>query len=210
MARMTGFVFQDEYLVRLAKLSDQELGRLVRALAIYHLSGEEQDLAGRESVAYDFIKADIDKADQSYAKKCENMKRQPHAIAPNCPQLPTDDDNGEQLTPNINSNSNSNTNNNLDKESKENSLKRVKEKPPSRFTPPTIDEVETYCLERMNGVNAQVFIDFYSAKGWKIGNSPMKDWKAAVRTWEQRDNKTPQSHVSTNPFMEAVQRGDFQ
>lgn len=75
MARMTGFIFQDEYLVRLAKLSDQEVGRLVRALAEYHKTGEAKELAGRESVAFDFIKADIDRIDEQYAEKCENNRK---------------------------------------------------------------------------------------------------------------------------------------
>ena len=70
MAKMTGFIFQDEYLERLAKLSDQELGRLVRALATYHATGETQDLAGRESIAYDFIKVDIDRIEEKYSAKC--------------------------------------------------------------------------------------------------------------------------------------------
>ena len=74
MARMTGFVFQDEYLERLAKLSDQEVGRLVRALAEYHATGKEQELAGREGVAYDFIKVDIDRIDQKYEARCETNK----------------------------------------------------------------------------------------------------------------------------------------
>lgn len=74
MARMTGFVFQDEYLERLAKLSDQEVGRLVRALAEYHATGKEQELAGREGVAFDFIKVDIDRIDQKYEARCETNK----------------------------------------------------------------------------------------------------------------------------------------
>jgi uncharacterized protein YdaU (DUF1376 family) len=56
-----------------------------------------------------------------------------------------------------------------------------------RFTPPTFQEVQDYCLERRNQVEPNRFIDFYSAKGWKVGNSPMKDWKACVRTWESRE-----------------------
>lgn len=94
MARMTGFVFQDKYLDRLAKLSDQEVGRLVRALATYHATGEEQELKGRECGYYDFIKGDIDEIEQAYQKKCKNMKReQLPPIAPNCPQLPSTADN---------------------------------------------------------------------------------------------------------------------
>lgn len=59
----------------------------------------------------------------------------------------------------------------------------------SRFTPPTLDEVRAYCLERKNNVDAERFIDHYTAKGWMIGKNPMKDWKAAVRTWERTSNK---------------------
>lgn len=74
MARMTGFVFQDKYLKRLEKLSDQEVGRLVRALATYHASGEEPELKGRECGYFDFIRADIDEIEQRYTAKCETNK----------------------------------------------------------------------------------------------------------------------------------------
>ena len=59
-----------------------------------------------------------------------------------------------------------------------------------RFVPPTVEEVQTYCRERNNGIDAAAFIDFYAARGWKYGQGrPMVDWKAAVRTWESRENK---------------------
>ena len=54
------------------------------------------------------------------------------------------------------------------------------------FVKPTVDEVRAYCQERKNDVDAESFIDFYQSKGWKVGNAPMKDWKACVRTWEKR------------------------
>lgn len=72
----------------------------------------------------------------------------------------------------------------IDKEKKEKS----KKKSATRFTPPTAEEVRAYCQERGNNVDPERFVDFYAAKGWKIGSSPMKDWKAAVRTWEKRDS----------------------
>lgn len=56
-----------------------------------------------------------------------------------------------------------------------------------RFTPPTREEVQAYCMERGNNVDAEAFIDFYTSKGWMVGKNPMKDWKACVRTWEKRD-----------------------
>ena len=61
-------------------------------------------------------------------------------------------------------------------------------KPRKRFTPPTVDEVAAYCRERGNAVDAQRFVDFYASKGWKVGSSGMKDWRAAVRNWERQDN----------------------
>lgn len=58
-----------------------------------------------------------------------------------------------------------------------------------RFTPPTLQEVQVYCMSRHNNVDPEKFIDFYSAKGWMIGKNKMKDWKAAVRTWEKGERE---------------------
>lgn len=55
-----------------------------------------------------------------------------------------------------------------------------------RFTPPSVEDVRSYCIERKNGIDPQAFVDYYSARGWKLGKETMKDWKAAVRTWENR------------------------
>ena len=83
---------------------------------------------------------------------------------------------------------------------KENDLTVIKEKR-QRFSPPTVDEVAEYCRERRNKVDPQRFVDFYAAKGWKIGQNPMKDWKAAVRTWEQREgNITPLKTVTAQQY----------
>lgn len=59
-----------------------------------------------------------------------------------------------------------------------------------RFRAPKLEEVRAYCNERKNNIDPEQFIDYYQSKGWTIGkNAPMKDWKAAVRTWERRDKK---------------------
>lgn len=52
------------------------------------------------------------------------------------------------------------------------------------FTPPSVDEVQAYCQERGNTINAEAFVAFYASKGWVVGRSPMKDWRRAVITWE--------------------------
>lgn len=61
--------------------------------------------------------------------------------------------------------------------------------PPYRFTKPSVEEVKAYCIERGNNVDAQKWYDYYTANGWKVGRNPMKDWKAAVRTWERTEKK---------------------
>ena len=84
------------------------------------------------------------------------------------------------------------------------------------FTPPTIDEVREYCRSRNNNVDPEQFYDFYESKGWMIGKNRMKDWKAAVRTWERDRNRASQS-AKTNEgsfdtddfFQAALQRSMF-
>ena len=66
-------------------------------------------------------------------------------------------------------------------------------KPQKRFTKPTIEEVQAYCQERGNSVDAQKWYDYYSANGWRVGKNPMKDWKAAIRTWERGDSNGKQN-----------------
>ena len=55
-----------------------------------------------------------------------------------------------------------------------------------RFAPPSVEEVDAYIKEQGYAFDAESFVDFYSSKGWKVGSQPMKDWKAACRTWQRR------------------------
>ena len=68
-----------------------------------------------------------------------------------------------------------------------------------RFVKPDAEEIESYCKERNNSVDAQQFFDYYESKGWKVGKSPMKDWKASVRTWEKNDYGYHNKTVSEEP-----------
>ena len=60
-----------------------------------------------------------------------------------------------------------------------------------RFVKPTLSEIEQYCIERNNNVDAQHFYDYYESNGWKVGKNSMKDWKACVRTWERNGYDKP-------------------
>lgn len=72
------------------------------------------------------------------------------------------------------------------------------DKPPTRhrFIPPTVEDVRRYCTEKGYTVDAQGFVDYYKSNGWKVGRNPMKDWKAAVRTWHRKDH--PNGKVESN------------
>ena len=60
-----------------------------------------------------------------------------------------------------------------------------------RFEKPTLSEIEQYCIERNNNINAEQFYDYYESNGWKVGKSSMKNWQAAVRTWERSEYRKP-------------------
>ena len=74
------------------------------------------------------------------------------------------------------------------------SLQRVRAR--GSFVPPTVEEVAAYCRERHNSVDPQAFVAFYESNGWKVGRNAMKDWHAAVRTWERRESRSPQQAVA--------------
>ncbi len=76
-----------------------------------------------------------------------------------------------------------------------------------RFTQPTLDEVRAYCQERHNSVDPEQFIDFYISKGWMVGKNPMKDWKAAVRTWERQNHnggRRTQSPMNNSDYLDEI------
>lgn len=165
----------------IAPLGDAEKGRLFDAMLTYAETGEEpSEFKGNERFLWPVAKQDIDRT----AQKCENLRANAAkgglAKSRNKQELANDSKSYQTLAK---------------PSHKDNDKDNVKEKTKEvskRFSPPTLEEVTAYCKERSNKVDPQRFIDFYASKGWKVGNTPMKDWKACVRTWEQRDNAPAQ------------------
>ena len=81
----------------------------------------------------------------------------------------------------------------ITKDNKE--TKQKKGNTAGRFTPPTVEQIRQYCDERGNSIDPERFFDFYEAKGWMIGKNKMKNWKAAVRTWESHNNARQERSV---------------
>jgi DNA-binding PadR family transcriptional regulator len=65
----------------------------------------------------------------------------------------------------------------------------IKEERALSFFKPTIEEIEYYCIGRYSPIDAELFFDYYESIGWIVGKSPMKDWKATIRTWEKREEE---------------------
>ena len=186
----------------LEKLQPAEVGRLILAALKYDATGEQPaSLPGKEDLIWPMIMAQIDRANASYEAKCETnrqnaLKRydgmRPHTTA--C--------DGTQY--------NKNTIQDEDNTKTKTNTEGVKGKAVA-FRPPKLEEVEAYCLERGNGVDPQHFIDYYTSNGWRVGRNPMKDWKAAVRTWEKKDaaSRKPEK-LTNNIFAEiAMEEGIF-
>lgn len=175
------FCAYHSYIKQCKGLSDGELGRLFRALLEYSASGKVPELNGRESVAFDFMSANIDRDAESYKDTCnrnrENISKRYERIRANTTAYETyqekEEEKEELLKKDI---------------SNEISKKSTRQK---KFVPPTVEEVAAYCLERKNKVDAAYFVDHYTSNGWKVGKQNMKDWKAAVRTWEKNGYNQP-------------------
>lgn len=185
--------FYYSYRKKLEKLSDQEVGRLVRSLLEYGETGETEELAGRESIAFDFIADDINRAKAAYEERC--AKNQRNIEKRYARQDDTNVYDGIRTNTNVyetyQTKDKPKTKTKTKDKTKDNSLppNGVSDTRAKRFTPPTLDDVSAYIRERGSNVDAQRFLDFYTAKGWMVGKNRMKDWKAAVRTWEKRDSE---------------------
>lgn len=171
------------YLEIMEELTDAEKGRLFTACLLYSKTGEAPELSGNERYLFPAFRSQIDRDNAEYAKKCAinrkngelggkrtgaNAPHSPPERPPNAPQGKGEGKGKGKGKGEGNSPSGSIT----------------------RFAPPDLAEVAAYCRERENCVDPQRFVDFYASKGWMVGKSPMKDWRAAVRNWE-RGETTP-------------------
>jgi len=191
---MKGFVAYIDDIAAMKDMSDEQIGKVFRALAEYTATGrmpQTEDITSQ--VVAGILSAKIDRDRQTYETRVQNGRL---GGRPKKNPMVSDENRNNPMVSDENRN-------NQNENEKENVNVKVNEKEREnrkRFTPPTLDEVRVYCSERNNSVDAQMFIDFYASKGWRVGNQSMKDWKAAIRTWEKRDNRPPQKKVSAQDY----------
>lgn len=190
------FTWYRSYYDALKELPAEEFRDIVLAVCAYALDGEETELSGVARAIFTLIRPTLEVG----RSKAENRSRteQTSISAEQTGNRPEQTKNKPEQT----QNKRKQTGNKPEQTRKEKEKEKEREKesendsycsppPPSgpkRFVPPTLAEVQSYVAQRQSPVDPQGFIDFYASKGWMVGKTPMKDWKAACRnaeTWEQ-------------------------
>ena len=176
------FCAYHSYLNGMKRLSDAECGRLFKALLEYSSAGEVSiKLQGREEVLFDVYSDQINRDIEAYEEMCR--KNSQNGKAGGRPKKSAENPKNRPVFSKTQKSQDKDKEEDKDKDNS--SKESVKRKAAPRFSPPTPEEVAQYCRERNNNVDAERFVDHYTACGWYIGKNPMKDWKAAVRTWEK-------------------------
>lgn len=156
-------------------LSAEEKGHLIDAVVMYASGADEwvdQLETSGEKIAFRFMRGQVD-------RNIEISKARAKAGASKQEQSETNENKTEQTSSNIPKKENKEK----EKDNKNNN---------KRFVPPTIDEVSEYCKERNNGIDAEYFVNYYQTRDWVLSNGrKMKDWKAAVITWEKNSHSKP-------------------
>ena len=193
MNRESAIIYRS-FIEAIRLLPDEYRAEAYDALFAYALDGEEY--AGDNSIIKAvllLVAPQIDANNKRYENGCKGAEYGKLGGRPkkeNPEETPKKPQENPKETPNDNVNDNDN-----DKEN-------IPPKPPKggkRFTPPSVEDVREYVKSRSSPVDPEAFCDFYTAKGWKVGNQTMKDWKAAVRTWEKRKTEAP---GRASPFLE--------
>ncbi len=229
MADKKSFVLYCDYKQHFSLLTPEDQGRLLMAIFDYAETGEVPQLEGMPLMAFSFIRSQLDRDFMSFQETCERRaeagrksgeaRRAKAAAAEqegtkqtSVPSVQQNEHEGTKRTDTDTDNDTDNdteneTENETDINNRGNS-DELRKKRATRFIPPTVEEVRAYCMERGNNVNAETFVDFYTAKGWVVGKNKMRDWKAAVRTWEKSEEpraqprKTVQAKPYSNPALD--------
>lgn len=159
-------------------------GRLFLAILEYINGVETVHLTGAEQIAFLSIKGQIDRDEASLEAVSQTRSEAGKKGAAKRWG------NTENMANAIFGNSKDGKHGNNKDEDKDKDKDNIERGAAPRFSRPSLEDVAAYCRERSNTVDPQRFVDYYTANGWRAGKQPMKDWRAAVRTWEGREKKS--------------------
>lgn len=165
-----GFVFYRSFYEAIKNMEDSMCASCFRALCEYGLNGKEETSDPIAAAILTMAKPNIDKNNKKY----ENGKLGgDYGKLGGRPKKENPKETPKEKE--------------TEKETETVTEKSVSKGKKPAFAPPSVEEVKAYCQERGNKVDAERFVDYYTANGWKVGKNSMKDWKAAVRNWEKQD-----------------------
>lgn len=166
------------YFEKTKSLTDAEVGRLFRALLKFSATGEAPSLAGRESIAFDFIADEIVRDQEAYANLCRQN-------AENRAQRPSTTVHDRQR--------NATEWYETDKVKGKRNIKEISSKEDTKkstaFHAPTLEEVKARCAEKGYTLDPEAFMAYYNANGWKVGRNKMVSWESALAWWESREKQ---------------------
>ena len=213
MADKKSFVLYADYDEHFEELTDEELGQLFRSIFTYVNTGAVPEMERTVRMAFSFIRKNLDRDKAKYEEICRKRKeagskggRPPKASADGENQTEAKKPNGfsenqtEAKKPDTDTVTVTETETVTETViyNRGNSDESPKKKT-SRFIPPTVEDVRAYCIERGNSISPEAFVDFYASKGWMVGKNKMKDWKAAIRTWEKGESRQQQPMKPSAP-----------
>ena len=182
------FVLYCDIIHTIEQLTDEQAGHLFKHVLYYvnDLNPDTENVITK--IAFEPIKQQLKRDLVRYEKIRErnSLSARMRWDANACERIPNDAKNAD---------------NDNDNDNDINIVLEQKAKKPKRFTKPPVDDVRQYMAELNMNDMSQRFVDYYESNGWKVGKNPMKDWKAAVRTWKQQNNdKKPKQESFYKPL----------
>jgi hypothetical protein len=182
------FVLYCDIIHTIEQLTDEQAGHLFKHVLYYvnDLNPDTDNVITK--IAFEPIKQQLKRDLVRYEKIRErnSLSARMRWDANACERIPNDAKNAD---------------NDNDNDNDINIVLEQKAKKPKRFSKPPVDDVRQYMAELNMNDMSQRFVDYYESNGWKVGKNPMKDWKAAVRTWKQQNNdKQPKQESFYKPL----------
>lgn len=186
----SSFTFYLSFEKAISKLDDNNQLIVYRAISRYSLFGEIPQVDGFAAIAWELIKPILDKSRirsingaKAKGKSKPNLVGNQNAVSKDEAKTKLKQSKNKAKTKRDRDRDRDRIN--IEDKSSNNGADKS-----TRFVPPTLTEVQDYIQKNSYSVDALTFIDFYTSKGWMVGSNKMKDWKAAVRTWQRKQKST--------------------
>ncbi|MFI3290209.1 MAG: DUF6291 domain-containing protein [Rikenellaceae bacterium] len=187
------YIFYRSFRDAINEANNEEKLQIYEAIANYALDRKKPELSGIAKALWLAFKPQLDANWKRYSDGCKGSEAGKRGGRPKKNSGGGSIENPTGViskTPNVNDNVNDNNNENIGDN------KRTAK----RFTPPSFDEVSEYITTKGYNINPQSFIDFYDSNGWRVGNNPMRSWRAALSSWNSREGNNPQLIINNSQY----------